>query len=198
MDVFEYDVPMTQAAAKPMTAEEYLEFEAASELRHEFVDGHLHAMAGETLTHDDIVLNIVEALRPIARAKKCKLHATSIQTRVRGTRYRYPNIVVSCEDIQNVRLLENPCFIVEVQSDSTAETDNGAKLEEYTSLISLQRYAIVSQKTRQVVVYKRNADGWTFAVLQGLGEFDLPCLETTLSLDQIYAGLTLQTSSDAE
>ncbi len=182
---------MTQVAAKPMTAENYLELEAASEIRHEFVDGVLHAMAGETLVHDDIVLNIVEALRPIARAKKCKLHATGIQTRVRGTRYRYPDIVVSCEDIQNVRLLENPCFIVEVQSDSTAETDNGAKLEEYTSLPSLQRYAIVSQKTRQVVVYKRSGETWTFAVLQGSGEFDLPCLETTLSLDQIYAGLEL-------
>jgi Uma2 family endonuclease len=189
---------MSQAAAKLMTVEKYLEFEAASEARHEFVDGHLYAMAGETLTHDDIVLNIVEALRPIARAKKCKLHATSIQTRVRGTRYRYPDVVVSCEDIQNVRLLENPCFIVEVQSDSTAETDNGAKLEEYTSLISLQRYAIVSQKTRQVVVYKRSGDAWTFAVLQESGEFDLPCLETTLSLDQIYAGLTLPALRDED
>ena len=132
-----------------MTAEEYLEFEAASEIRHAFVDGTLHAMAIEMLVHDGIVLNIVEALRPVARAEKCKLHATSIQTRVRGTRYRYPDIVTSCEDIQNVRLLENPCFTVEVQSDSTAETDNGAKLEEYTNPPSLQRYAIVSQKTQR-------------------------------------------------
>ena len=45
-----------------MTAEEYLEFEAASELRHEFVNGTLHAMAGSSLTHNEIVFNIRIAL----------------------------------------------------------------------------------------------------------------------------------------
>ena len=113
-------------------------------------------------------------------------------------RYRYPDIVVGCGDNSSEYFIDHPCFIVEVQSDSTIETDNGAKLEEYTSLVSLQRYAIVSQKTRQVVVYKRSGETWTFAVLQGTGEFDLPCLETTLSLDQIYAGLELPVSSDTD
>ncbi len=182
---------MTLIAQKIMTVEQYLEFEKTTETRHEFIDGQLLAMAGETLLHDDIVLNIVEALRPIARAKKCKLHATNIQTRVRGTRYRYPDIVITCEILQHIRTLENPCFIAEVQSDSTAETDNGTKLEEYTKIPSLQRYAIISQKTRQVVVYKRNGEIWTFEVLLENGEIDIPCLETSLSLEQIYADLTL-------
>jgi Uma2 family endonuclease len=187
----EYTIVMTLVSDKTMTVEQYLEFEKTAELRHEFVDGQLIAMAGETLTHDDIVLNIVEALRPLARAKKCKLHATNIQTRVRGTRYRYPDIVITCETLQSLRTLENPCFIAEVQSDSTAETDNGTKLEEYTKIPSLQRYAIISQKTRQVVVYKRNAEIWTFEVLLENGEIDIPCLETTLTLDQVYADLSL-------
>jgi Uma2 family endonuclease len=187
----EYTIVMALVSEKSMTVEQYLEFEKTAELRHEFVDGHLIAMAGETLTHDDIVLNIVEALRPLARAKKCKLHATNIQTRVRGTRYRYPDIVITCETLQSLRTLENPCFIAEVQSDSTAETDNGTKLEEYTKILSLQRYAIISQKTRQVVVYKRSAEIWTFEVLLENGEIEIPCLETTLTLDQIYADLSL-------
>ena len=41
---------MTQVAMKSMTAEEYLEFEAASEIRHEFVDGALHAKRCFTMT----------------------------------------------------------------------------------------------------------------------------------------------------
>jgi Uma2 family endonuclease len=171
---------------------EYLDLEAHSEMRHEFVDGQLLMMAGETLRHDDIVLNIVEALRPKARAKGCKLHATNIQTKVRRMRYRYPDIVISCEETINPRSLEEPCFIAEVQSDSTAETDNGAKLEEYTKLPSLQRYAIIAQKSRQVVLYKRVGEAWEFEVLLGNGELDVPCLETTLTLEQIYVGLELQ------
>ena len=85
-----------------------------------------------------------------------------------------------------------PCFIAEVQSDSTAETDNGSKLDEYTKIPSLQRYAIISQKTRQVVVYKRIGDTWSFTVLLENGEIDIPCLNTTLSLEQIYKGLELE------
>ena len=175
-------------ATKILTESEYLEFEKTAEVRHEFVDGNILAMAGETIRHDDIVLNIVEALRPIARTKGCRLNATNIQLRVRQTRYRYPDIVVTCETISNPRLLEQPCLLIEVLSESTAETDNGAKLEEYTKIPSLQRYAIVSQSSRQVVLYRREGERWLLEVLQD-GEIDVPCLETTLGLDQIYAGL---------
>lgn len=184
---------MTTTAAQ-MTVEAYLEFEKTAEVRHEFIDGALLAMAGETIRHDDIVLNIVEALRPIARAKGCRLNATNIQLRVRQTRYRYPDIVVTCEAINNPRTLEHPCLILEVLSESTAETDNGAKLEEYTKIPSLQRYAIVSQTSRQVVLYRREGERWLLEVLQD-GAFDVPCLETSLSLDQIYAGLEFPGSS---
>jgi Uma2 family endonuclease len=177
---------------REISVEAYLELEKHSKVRHEFADGQMLTMAAETLLHDDIVLNFVEALRPKARARGCKLHTTNIQTKVRGMRYRYPDIVVSCEDITNPRSLEHPCFIAEVQSDSTAETDNGAKLEEYTKLPSLQRYAIIAQKSRQVVLYKRVGEMWAFEVLLGAGEIDVSCLETVLTLDQIYAGLEVQ------
>ena len=189
---------MTQVAAKPMTAGEYLEFEAASELRHEFADGVPLAMAGSTLTHNEIIFNIRIALTQKVREKACLIATEALKVVTKHGRYRYPDVVIGCGDNSSEYFIDHPCFIVEVQSDSTAETDNGAKLEEYTSLVSLQRYAIISQKTRQVVVYKRSGETWTFAVLQGSGEFDLPCLETTLSLDQIYAGLELPASSAAD
>ena len=172
-----------------MTVEEYLEFEKSSEGRHEFVDGAILAMAGETLQHDDIVLNIVEAVRPIARAKGCKLHATNVQTRVRQTRYRYPDIVVTCEQISDSRILENPCFIAEVSSKNTNKIDHFDKLAEYIRLPSLQQYVIISQDIRCVGLYKCSPSGWRVEILEEKGEFEIPCLETSITLDQIYAGL---------
>ncbi len=106
-------------------------------------------------------------------------------------RYRYPDVVVSCETSPDEYFIVAPCFIAEVQSDSTNETDNGAKLDDYTKIPSLQRYAIISQKTRQVVLYKRLGDTWSFTVLLENGEIDIPCLNTTLSLEQIYQELGL-------
>lgn len=180
---------MTALAEQKMTVEEYLEFEKTSETRHEFVDGVLRAMAGESRRHDDIVLNIVEALRPVARANSCSLHATNIKTRVTSSKYRYPDILVSCAPGDDAYFLENPCFIVEVLSESTADTDHDKKLEEYTRLPSMQRYLLVSQTERRVIVYKRDNGVWTFEILTDTGAVDIPCLEAALTLEQIYAGL---------
>ena len=68
---------MTRAASKLMTAEEYLEVEAASELRHEFVDGAPVAMAGSSLTHNEIIFNIRVALIQKVREKACDRYRSS-------------------------------------------------------------------------------------------------------------------------
>ena len=71
-------------------------------------------------------------------------------------------------------------------SDSTEHTDFGKKLDEYTRLPSLQRYVLVASDSRFVVVYRREGTRWTVESLEETGEFDVPCLETTVTLEQIY------------
>ena len=71
---------------------------------------------------------------------------------------------------------------------STASTDHNDKLEEYTRLPTLQRYAIISQDVRRVIVYKRSLEGWAVEILED-GAIDIPCLGTSVTLEQIYAGL---------
>jgi Uma2 family endonuclease len=63
------------------------------------------------------------------------------------------------------------------------------KSDEYKNLPSLERYALVSQDRRFVVLYKRVLDHWEVVTLDDQGEIDLPCLGTTLTLEQIYAGI---------
>jgi Uma2 family endonuclease len=179
-------------ALREISVEAYLELEKHSEVRHEFVDNTMLAMAGSSLLHNQIVLNIRAALQKAARDKQCQIATESLKVMTKLGRYRYPDVVVSCEVNPDEYSIDAPCFIAEVQSDSTAETDNGAKLEEYTKLPSLQRYAIIAQKSRQVVLYKRVGEAWVFEVLLQNGEIDVPCLETTLTLEQIYVGLDVQ------
>ena len=76
-------------------------------------------------------------------------------------------------------------------SDSTEHNDFGKKLDEYTRLPSLQRYVLVASDSRFVVVYRREGTRWTVESLEGTGEFDVPCLETTVTLEQIYADVQL-------
>ena len=48
---------------------------------------------------------------------------------------------------------------------------------------------MVSQKSRFVTVCKRTNEGWTFETLDETGEFDLPCLEAKVTLEQLYQGI---------
>lgn len=54
---------------------------------------------------------------------------------------------------------------------------------------SLERYLIISQTSRLVLVYARQPDGWRLETLEHSGEVYIPCLNTRLGLEQIYQGL---------
>ena len=179
---------MTTPTTKRLTVEEYLAFEKTSEARHEFVDGVLHAMAGESRKHKRIVRNLIRALDARALELDCELVFESTKLQTFPTKFRYPDVMVSCAPGLDEYLVENPCFIVEVLSESTAHTDLETKLVEYTRLPSLERYVIVSQASRNVIVYRRTTDGWQVEILES-GGFEVPCLQVTLDLDQVYAGV---------
>ncbi len=56
-------------AEKKLSVEEYLELEKTSEIRHEYVDGELLAMAGEKRRHNRLGLRLARLLTDIADAK---------------------------------------------------------------------------------------------------------------------------------
>ena len=178
---------MTQVA--PLNEAQYLERERLSETRHEFVDGQLLAMAGETKRHEEIVLNIAVALRPKARALGCRLQTKTIQLRLPSGRYRYPDVMLNCLNNDDPRIEDSPCFLLEVISDSSADTDSFKKLAEYTRIPSVERYVLLEQHSRLAVVYKRQGQQWLVETLIDDGEIGIPCIGATLTLDQIYDGL---------
>jgi Uma2 family endonuclease len=180
---------MPQTLEKPMSVEEYLEFECKSEERHEYVDGQLLLMAGEKRVNNELALNFVVLLKKLAKAKNCGVVSQGVKIRTRGTRYRYPDFAVSCNPGDDPYFLENPCLIVEVLSASTEHTDYSKKFNEYTGLPSLQRYVLVSSDEKFVLVFKRVGEDWIAKSLEQDGEFDVPCLDVTLSLAQIYEGI---------
>ena len=182
---------MTAIATRKISVEEYFELEQRSEVRHEYVDGTLIVMPGGTRNHGIIVKNLVKTLDDVSIEHGCELQQLEMKLRTQNTRYRYPDIMISCNPGSESYFLENPCFIAEVTSESTADVDNGRKLEEYLSLPSLERYAIISQASRFVVVFRRENGMRTFETFDGSGEFEIPCLGVSLSLDQIYANLAI-------
>ena len=185
---------MTQPAFKPQryTLEEYLELERHSDLRHEFLDGFIHAMSGSSRRHNDIVNNLTEALRPQARAKKCSYQSENIKLWVEAVRWMYyPDVVITCVESDNdPYVVYFPCFLLEVLSPSTDQTDRREKFEAYTRLPSLQTYVLVYQAQRLLEVYTRSGQGWMMATLSE-GTLEVGCAGASVSLEQIYDRIEL-------
>ena len=50
---------------------DYLEFDATTDVKHEYVAGYIHAMAGASERHNRIAMNIGFHLRASARGSDC-------------------------------------------------------------------------------------------------------------------------------
>jgi Uma2 family endonuclease len=169
-----------------LTEEQYLEFEKTSSERHEFVDGALQAMAGDKKQNNRVVGRLYRILAARAEEKGCDVFFTVVKMRVPGGKYRYPDVVVTCESENDEYLIEAPCAVFEVLSETTRDVDENEKLEEYLKIPSVQRYVLLRQDRPLAMVYARAEDGWRFSLLEQTGEFTVPCLDLTVRLEEIY------------
>ncbi len=160
------------------TEEEYLAFERASEERHEYLDGHIYAMAGESSAHGDICVNLTASLATQLRGTSCRTRSKDTKVRSgpkpRSPRYpkglySYPDLVVICGEPQYLdkyeNVISNPKLIIEVLSDSTEAFDRGEKFRRYrTWLPSLTDYLVVAQNQPLIEHFARQANGqWVIA-----------------------------------
>ncbi|MEO1619946.1 MAG: Uma2 family endonuclease [Cyanobacteria bacterium J06632_3] len=178
-----------------MTAEEYLEWEPLQELRYEYCNGQVIAMAGGTLPHNDLALNIYSALRPEARKKGCRVQVSDVKVQIDQVgNYRYPDVVLSCDerDVTATDFLRHPTVIVEVLSSSTEKTDRFKKYQEYTQLPTLQAYMLISSDRIQVECYRRGEGRLWLYFQYGAGEtIPVEAIGTTIPVDLIYENVKL-------
>ncbi len=57
--------------------------------------------------------------------------------------FYYPDVMVTCGDRIDEYYEKNPCLLVEVLSNRTAQNDRHAKLQAYQTIPTLQTYLIV-------------------------------------------------------
>jgi Uma2 family endonuclease len=89
--------------------------------------------------YDTIVLlaKPFDVLADLAEARGCLVLTENIKVRTKDTKYRYPDVVITCETISDEYMVLEPCALFEVLSESTAETDATTKLEEYLKITEL-------------------------------------------------------------
>ena len=181
------------------TPEDYLALERVSEIRHEYLNGIVYAMAGESPEHSTICFNLAVAVGIQLKDKPCRGFSPNMKVRTDPSGlFAYPDLAVVCgepvfhDDKRDV--LVNPTVIFEVLSRSTEGYDRGEKFLQYrTHLASLKDYVLISQNKPRIEHYARQPDGqWPCKEVEGLdGELYLPSIDCRLQLADIYARIPL-------
>ena len=178
------------------TVEQYLALDHAGQVRHEYIDGAVYALAGGTQAHSAITINVAAQLHAAVQGGPCRVYSSDLKVRVSPTRYLYPDVSVGCEvDDQrdDADWLTAPRVVVEVLSDSTAVYDRGDKFAYYRQIASLRDYVLVETGCRLVEVHSRDdAGGWRVRHYEGNATVELPSLGVRLALDAIYAGVEVE------
>ena len=185
---------MQLAEKQTLSEAEYLAFEETSPFRHEYVGGEAYAMSGGTLRHNRISLNAASLLLARLAGKPCQVFMSDVKLRVaRDSAYYYPDVMVTCSQqataANESQVVSDPVLVVEVLSPTTEATDRREKLHAYRHLPSLQEYALVSQDTQQVEVYRRQGDiNWLYITYEPGDTVEFASVGVTLPISELYEG----------
>jgi Uma2 family endonuclease len=171
-----------------ISEEDYLEGEKITELKHEYVDGHIYAMAGAHSNHNSLALNISSEFKNHLKGKPCRAYMSDMKVRLNnGSKYYYPDVLVNYPPV-NGYFTETPRLIVEVLSNSTRRIDETEKRMAYMQIETLEEYVLIAQDFVQIEVI-RKSDNWK-AVKYFLGdEVTFTSIGLTLSVEAIYDGV---------
>ncbi len=193
------------AESELMSVEDYLAWEDAQEVRHEYVAGMVYAMAGGTPTHAAIAANVIVAVGAHLRGKRCRPYTSDLKVRIpypTHTRFYYPDVTVACTMSPTQQVYhDEPTVLVEVASDSTRRTDELEKRDAYQSIGTLKVYLLIEQDRAAAVVWRRAKDGFGFVreVYAGLeGVIALPEIEAALPLAEVYEAIVFAPAKTAE
>ncbi len=169
-----------------LSVEDYLAGEEISEIKHEYVDGQVYAMAGAKVNHNRIARNMSALLWNHLRHQPCEPLSGDMLVKTSGKRFRYPDVVVVCDDASNdERVRESPILIIEVLSKSTRKKDKGEKRLEYLAIPSLLEYVLIEQDFAEIEVQRRSASWQSSYYFLG-DEVVLESVNASLAVAAIY------------
>src|SRR5258708_2629284 len=145
---------------------------STSEMRREYIDGHMFAMSGASRRHSLIAVNLIREISTQLRGRNCEAHAIDMRVKVSHTgMYTYPDIVAVCGEARfedaHIHTLVNPTVIVEVLSESTEAYDRGEKFAHYRRLETLREYVLVAQDKVRIEHFRREGDEWILSEVSG-------------------------------
>lgn len=187
--------PVSGARRLHHSYEDYLRTLELSQLKLEYLDGEIFALAGGTPAHADssaaVIATLVRAL-----GEQCRVSTSDLKVRIEATGLStFPDAIVVCGKREvstlDANAVVNPTLLVEVTSPSTEDYDRGEKLRHYKHLPSLEAVLFVSHRRSQITILERTIDGWTERDVNSGEQVTITTPACAFSIDDVYRGIEL-------
>ncbi|TVP59720.1 MAG: Uma2 family endonuclease [Nodularia sp. (in: Bacteria)] len=142
------------------TPEEYLALEEAADYKSEYIDGEIIPMAGGTIDHNQISLNLSSELNFAFKRQNYRVFMGDVRLWIAQKRiYTYPDVMILADEPEffNNRkdTIVNPQVIIEVLSKSTKGYDRESKFEAYRTIPTFQEYLLIDQTRIRVEQFSK-------------------------------------------
>jgi Uma2 family endonuclease len=175
----------------------YVALEKYSDIRHEFLDGEIYAMAGGSRNHAALGGAILSELRNAVGGRDCTVQTSDFRIYIEAVNVAvFPDVSVICGPMKlhepgPEETALNPMIVVEVTSDSSVAYDYGEKRGYYETIPTLREYIVISHRERRVTIYVREQDAWVSHVATRGGRVAVPSLQAEIAVDDIYGNLSI-------
>ena len=173
-----------------MTENDYLEAESSGDVKHEYMGGHVVAMAGASKNHERIARNMIIALTLglKQRGSSCKVFGSDIKVKT-ADNYFYPDGMVVCDDSTDSDYFsEAPVMLIEVLSKSTRRMDQSTKRLAYQNIPTLAEYVLIEQDLAEVEVCTRHRGWRSYKYFPG-ETITFESIGVTLLVEALYEGV---------
>lgn len=188
---------MQKPALKYLTPEAYLAMEETAEVRHEYYQGEIFAMAGGSSNHNTIAGDVYTQMNLAFRDKGCIAYITDMRLWIKANGlFTYPDVMAVCGEPQFYEnrndTITNPVVIIEVLSKSTEEYNRVGKFKFYRSIPTLQEYVMIDQYSVHVEQYYLEAPNrWVLIEYNELSDIlKFAKIDFKISLQDIYRRVT--------
>ncbi|MEI7839696.1 MAG: Uma2 family endonuclease [Methylococcaceae bacterium] len=171
-----------------ISEQDYLDGEKISEIKHEYIDGEVYAMAGASKNHQRLVFNVCGELYRHLKNTPCEAFNSDIKLRAdKGGKYFYPDVMVVCNNDDNDDYYtESPRIIIEVLSNSTRKYDRTLKRQIYQNIPSLEEYVLIEQDRVEIEVC-RKSEGWQSRFYYIDDDITFTSIDLTLPVLELYS-----------
>lgn len=180
--------------------DEYLFLERTSETMHEYLEGIVYPLVGESPENCTICHNLSAIFETKLANTACRRFSFTMKV-CTSTKdlVSYPDLMIVCGEPlyldEDNEVLLNPIAVFEVLSPSTEKYDRGEKFTRYTENIpSLQDYVLVSQSEAKIELFtKQDTSEWTKNEVSGLeNDLYIASIDCRIPLEEVYLNITFQ------